>query len=223
MNVPAFPNSKAIETLQLELSLLRILHHRNKNQHHLQPFFKHLSILKRTLSLLLDHADSDYLIQKLRRIVIPSAWESFSRVVARGEFITLGLVLCACTARISFCLGGLEESDELSSQMDIEYEHTAEDKDEIGEIVLRELLEQGTEEFGNTEEYGENVTPSQLTSSSPAEMIDELQTLGSTQPLQETVILGLEGQGIGEIQPPAKKRRKKKKQDDIDILFAGLA
>src|SRR5277367_6263861 len=102
-----FPSPSAVETLQLELSLLKILHHRNKNQHHLQPFFKHLSILKRTLSLLLDHPDSEFLLQKLRAIVIPQAWESFSRVVARGEFVALGMVLVAVVGRIARCLGGV--------------------------------------------------------------------------------------------------------------------
>ena len=66
MSSPNFPSPRATELLQLELSLLQVLHHRNKNQHHLQPFFKHLSILKRTLSLLLDHPDSEFLLQKLR-------------------------------------------------------------------------------------------------------------------------------------------------------------
>src|SRR5579871_975557 len=116
MNSNEFPSAKAVETLQLELSLLKILHHRNKNQHHLQPFFKHLSILSRTLSYLLDNVESEYLVQKLRKIVIPSSWESFSRVVARGEFVGRGLVLCGCCARISYCLGGVEESEGLDSE-----------------------------------------------------------------------------------------------------------
>ena len=119
MNQHVFPHSSAIETLQLELSLLRILHHRNKNQHHLQPFFKHLSILKRTLSVLLDNVDSQFLLQKLRGRVIPNSWESFSRIVARGEFITLGLVLCASVARISYCLGGVEETGDLNLEEQI--------------------------------------------------------------------------------------------------------
>src|SRR5271170_2221555 len=101
MSSPNFPSLKATEILQLELSLLQVLHHRNKNQHHLQPFFKHLSILKQTLNLLLNNVDSDFLLQKLREVVVPKAWESFSRVVARGEYVTLGVVLCASVARIS--------------------------------------------------------------------------------------------------------------------------
>src|SRR5271154_3154744 len=82
MSSGTFLSPRAKENLTLELSLLHILHHRNKNQHHLQPFFKHLSILKRTLGHLLESPESGYLLQRIRGVVVPFAWEEFSRVVA---------------------------------------------------------------------------------------------------------------------------------------------
>jgi hypothetical protein len=145
-----FPNPDAIENLQLELSLLRILHHRNKNQHHLQPFFRHLSILKRTLSLLLQHPDSEYLRHKAQNVVILRAWEEFSRIVARGEFVALGLVLCASVARIAYCLGGVEEKEATSQGKSEEYE-TMGDEDELGEVIPREAFLEDRMGLGDVE------------------------------------------------------------------------
>jgi hypothetical protein len=214
MNGRVFPSPNAVETLQLELSLLQILHHRNKNQHHLQPFFKHLSILKRTLNLLLNNVDSDFLLQKLRDVVVPKAWESFSQVVARGEYVTLGIVLCASVARISYCLGGVQEGD-----MDFQLEETEEieDKnDELGEVVLREMfLEEG---MNIDEEYSNPVSLSRA-ASTPG--IDEEFDKETHQIPHPITIVSAETT-IGDIQPPARKKRKKKQQDDIDILFSGF-
>ena len=216
MNQHIFPHSSAIETLQLELSLLRILHHRNKNQHHLQPFFKYLSILKRTLNLLLENADSRFLLQKLRGRVIPNAWESFSRIVARGEFITLGLVLCASVARIAYYLGGVEETgylhlEEQNVQLEI-------GEDGLGEIVQRDLLEEATIDI---EEKHGDFGSSRWPSSPPAVSSKENDEAAHLQELQSVAVTG-GGSKIGDIQPPLKRKRRKRKQDDIDILFAGL-
>jgi len=223
MNGKAFPNPDAIETLQLELSLLQVLHHRNKNQHHLQPFFKQLSILKRSLSTLLEHPDYEYLVQKVRNVIIPAAWEEFSRVIARGEFVNLGMVLCASTARISYFLGGaaeiarsglMEETDDLGEAMDT---------DELGETMLREILGEEETDVPSSEGYTEPepVTPSQLTSRLPVEMQQVPQQSTSPIPPRSTA-LNAEDQHLGEIQPPRKRQKRKKKQDEIDRLFAGL-
>src|SRR5271170_3402858 len=150
MDTPTFPSPTTIETLQLELSLLQVLHHRNKNQHHLQPFFKHLSILKRTLGLLLDHPDSDFLLQKLRALVIPQAWESFSRVVARGEFVALGMVLVAVVGRIAYCLGGVE----LGEEIEVEYTGLREGNEELGVPVRRHTMDEETM-VGDSEDHGD--------------------------------------------------------------------
>jgi ribonuclease MRP protein subunit RMP1 len=217
-----FPSPKAIETLQLELSLLRILHHRNKNQHHLQPFFKHLSILKRILSLLLSHVESSYLLQRLRTIVVPKAWEEFSRVVARGEFVTLGLVLCGCVSRIGYCIGGIE-SEHVGPAIEGD-DGVIQGNDEVGEVVMRDSFPEDSMALDGFvgESEVEVTSASQLTPSGTRE--------GETQYQEEIVdakstkvpMPPSEKHAIGEIPPPAKKRRKRGRQDDIDKLFAGL-
>lgn len=216
MDLQTFPNPAAVETLKLELSLLQVLHHRNKNQHHLQPFFKHLSILKRTLGLLLDHPESEFLLRKLRTVVIPKAWESFSRVVARGEFVALGIVMVAAVGRISYCLGGLELGDEIIYE-DIDVKEQGE---ELGVVVRRHMMDQETIP-GDLDNYDESDMAVDFTASPPVEMenVSAMENHSNDVPSRAE---SLENPSLGEIQPPLKKRRKKKPMDDIDILFASI-
>jgi hypothetical protein len=215
--VQVFPSSKAIESLQLELELLQILHHRNKNQHHLQPFFKHLSILKRTLAHLLQNPESGFLLQKLRDGTLLYAWEEFSRVVARGEFVALGMVLCGSVARIAYCLGGIEGIGDLEST--VQESGPVPMEEEIGEIFSREEV---MEEYVEIDEIAERVTPSQLTTADETDEAapTEIQTTTITE--TATVTMDERDAGIGEILLPTKKRRKRKGEDEIDLLFNGL-
>jgi ribonuclease MRP protein subunit RMP1 len=218
----AFPNPKAIETLQLELSLLRILHHRNKNQHHLQPFFKHLSILKRILSLLLTNVESEYLLQRLRTIVVPTAWEEFSRVVARGEYVTLGLVLCGCVSRIGYCVGGIVGVEDAEPIVEVD-EIGVEKNDELGELIMRDIFVEDSAALENFVAESEVHSPSMPTSPRIEGDKTGHKERKEEENLMKTPIRVSEKSGIGEIQPPAKRRKKKKtQQDDIDRLFAGF-
>src|SRR5947207_8548403 len=203
MNQYVFPHSSAIETLQLELSLLQVLHHRNKNQHHLQPFFKHLSILKRTLALLLGNVDSEFLLQKLRASVIPNAWESFSRIIARGEFVTLGLVLCASVPRISCYLGGIGVAMDMNlEEREVEVAMELGD-DELGEIVRRDLL---ADETMDIEEENGEITSSRPTPPLLVATDHDSEKGTQVQEIQPTSVTA-DVPGIGDIQPPPKRRR----------------
>lgn len=148
---------------------------------------------------------------------MPKAWESFSRVVARGEFVTLGLVLCASVARISFCLGGVLE-DGLDSQIEEMGEEIEEENDELEEVVLREML------VDETMEADEECTKPVAISHLPSTTIDESRSKMETdehEVVLPTVNASAES-NIGDIRPPVKKRRKQKPQDAIDMLFADL-
>jgi ribonuclease MRP protein subunit RMP1 len=222
MDENIYPSPKAVEALDLEISLLVILHHRNKNQHHLQPFFKHLSILKRTLGRLLQLGESEYLLERLRTVTIPAAWEEFSRVVSRGEFVNLGVVLCACVGRIAYCLGGIVGAEGMVAPIEIE-ENVLEDTGEMGEVVMREVFMEETVEVGDIGTDSVPVTPSRLTSSAnPEEEQSQETTSIKTQVVQTAVVSRLEESELGNIKPPARKKRKRKRKDDIDELFARL-
>src|SRR5579859_3892185 len=221
MDENVYPSPKAREALELELELLQILHHRNKNQHHLQPFFKHLSILKRTLARLLQLGELDYVLERMRTVTIPAAWEEFSRVIARGEFVNLGLVLCACVGRIAYCLGGIVGTEETIVSMEVE-ENILGDTGDMGEVVMREAFTEETVQVGNIGTDRDPVAPSRLTpSTDPEEQMQET-TIITAEVVETTIVSKFEESELGNIEPPTRKKRKRKRNDDIDELFARL-
>jgi hypothetical protein len=169
------------------------------------------------LSHLLECQESEFLLHKLRAVVVPKCWEEFSRVVARGEFVTLGLVLCACTARVGYCLGG-SEGDDGNVSVEVEDDVVNVEEDEIGEIVGREMVE----ETGEVEEGERNdfITPSQLTELA-AEVLEETITSSDVRTPSMLRIKAMDSE-VGEIQPPAKKKRRKRRGNEIDDLFSQL-
>ncbi|KAJ5545351.1 hypothetical protein N7535_006259 [Penicillium sp. DV-2018c] len=84
-------------------SMLHLIFHRNKNQHHRAKWWKWLSILKRAT---LDLVRSDVESQKhLATQIIPRCYIAFSTVVADNQFSTLGVVLLSALARLSKLTG----------------------------------------------------------------------------------------------------------------------
>ena len=164
--------------------------------------------------MLLENVDSEYLLQKLRRNVIPHAWALFSRLIARGEFVTLALVLCASVARIASSLGGVDELS-VNPEADVAggdpgeavprtklAEENMMEADEVIEYEWTEL--QRSPEFPHVKGLDRSII---------AEMNEEVIT---------SIRLATDNPAIGEIARPTKKRKKNKAEDDIDRLFAGL-
>ncbi|KAK5942150.1 RNase MRP subunit [Knufia obscura] len=123
------PTSTATTTLQQRLHLLTLIHRRNKNQHHSQPFFKHLNILRRSLRRLLAiqteldklshetirnpnrvrwrfereatlRSQRDVVGEYLREIVVPACYGGFGGLVGDGQFANLGVVLFGCLGEV---------------------------------------------------------------------------------------------------------------------------
>ncbi|KAJ6120232.1 hypothetical protein N7523_004512 [Penicillium sp. IBT 18751x] len=83
-------------------SMLHLIYHRNKNQHHRAKWWKWLSALKRTTLDLgsIDPAKAAACRQHLASHLIPRCYMAFSTVVADNQFATLGVVLLAALARL---------------------------------------------------------------------------------------------------------------------------
>jgi ribonuclease MRP protein subunit RMP1 len=129
--------------LRHEYSLLRILHHRNKNQHHVAKWWRDLNTLKRLLTKLISMKDLQSkqcydLVYKLKKYTIPQCYRSFNNIVALGQFITLGLVLLGLLARINSCIDelGVELKVKVQKQMIQRNEVVINDLgDDLGEAV----------------------------------------------------------------------------------------
>ncbi|KAJ5882189.1 uncharacterized protein N7529_000861 [Penicillium soppii] len=91
-------------------SMLHLIFHRNKNQHHRTTWWKWLSMLKRATADLARSLDADATSvesqkQHLAAHIIPRCYMAFSTVVADNQFSTLGIVLMAALARLSKVTG----------------------------------------------------------------------------------------------------------------------
>jgi len=102
--------------------------------------------------------------------------------------------------------------------LDEEAEEVEEQNDELGEVVLREMVLE--EEMNIDEEYNNPVSLSRPASTPGIDEEFDKETDANQIPPPMTVVST--ETTIGDIQPPARKKRKKKQQDDIDILFAGF-
>ncbi|KAJ5966035.1 hypothetical protein N7481_012749 [Penicillium waksmanii] len=97
------------QEIQSVRSILHLIYHRNKNQHQKAKWWRWLSMLKRTVSVLasLDSkklATSSHL-QHLHLDLIPNCYQAFSTVIADNQFSTLGIVLVAALARLAKATG----------------------------------------------------------------------------------------------------------------------
>lgn len=106
-------------SLQQDLDLIQIVHHRNKNQHRGATWYKHVKFLKSSLSRILAlqvpadmpkssaraNRDSDnlwlqYYTERdafLRKCT--SIYVSFTRMIGTGQYVALGMILLGILAR----------------------------------------------------------------------------------------------------------------------------
>ncbi|KAM0705291.1 hypothetical protein Q7P35_008081 [Cladosporium inversicolor] len=159
---PRLPSKDDFSLLTHLSSLLHLLHHRNHNQHRRSPWYRHFSLFRRHLALLL----SDYttltstpttnlerarlktqspalharISQRLKfwQDVLVARWQrAFSQVVADGRFSVLGLVMLGV-------LGGVCKVVGLTERLEVEGQ----------EEIERVLEEFGREAWGEGDERG---------------------------------------------------------------------
>ncbi|ONH68110.1 Ribonuclease MRP protein subunit RMP1 [Cyberlindnera fabianii] len=149
-------------SLEHEYSLLRLLHHRNKNQHRVATWWKHLNTLKRDLTKLLamnrcvsltSRQSAVMLAYKIRHVDVTKCYRAFNGIVALGQFVTLGLTLLGMLARVNDCIGkmdGLEEYEMERKRQGMKTHKGEEDVlsmatvsddlgEEIGEVVSTDI------------------------------------------------------------------------------------
>lgn len=133
-------------------------------------------------------------------------------MVARGEFVTLALVLCASLSRVASCLGGVEE---ISGTEDDEEFH-----EDVGELVHTTHEVEGVVMKVKGTVEGEWTEMQQLPES--AQVILDQSIDIELEDTTASIRIAEEETNIGEIERPTKRRKKKKAKDDIDRLFAGF-
>lgn len=108
-----------------EHNLLRLLYHRNKNQHHASLWWKDLNALKRNLTKLVallrqktnEHKNKEIL--RIARVIkfhiVKDCYRSFNVIIALGQFITMGMVLIGMLARIHGEICKIDGIDDIPS------------------------------------------------------------------------------------------------------------
>lgn len=102
---------ETLDSLRQESYIIHLLYHRNKNQHKNSLWWKHLHILKRVVSKVLELEllpnKSEFqwrsLHSLLRRLTLKQrnkVYYDFNTLIAQGQFLTLGVVLLAAFARV---------------------------------------------------------------------------------------------------------------------------
>lgn len=222
--------------LRLELELLAIIHHRNKNQHHGAVWYTHLRYLKSALTRLLPlcppqvpriegkrlhgaktSPESDTYTKEITALSnrIHAAYLSFSQIIGTGQYVALGLVLLGVVSRVWAITRGLQSKlvrDDASSKdeelADITYfEDSGREMSDDGVVLSREPVT----------EDGKVIQP--IVAKEDKKVVrnhsNQIAGLTSATKSDEKAVLGSDP-----VMRP--KKRKKKKiigKDEIDSIF----
>lgn len=119
----------SLSSLEHEYGIIRLIHHRNKNQHRVTTWWKHLNNLKRSLSKLISLLHTytiksrDNIRQKVIEVarhlylhVTKAAYRAFNGIIALGQFIPLGFTLVGVLGKVYHEVGKIEGLKDMRSQ-----------------------------------------------------------------------------------------------------------
>lgn len=148
---------ESLVALEHEFGIIKLIHHRNKNQHRVATWWKHLNNLKRYLTKVIslihtyNRNKDDKVRQKLQKVlrhlyfnICKSAFRAFNGVIALGQFITLGLTLVGALGKLYHHVGtmeGLHKTNTLPGKVNDIVDYNEGDigeeiGEEVGEVVV---------------------------------------------------------------------------------------
>lgn len=210
-----------MQELQYDVVLLQKIVYRNRNQHRLSVWWRHVRMLLRRLKQSLD-GNEKAKIAILEQL--PKSYFYFTNLIAHGQYPALGLVLLGILARVWFVMGGIEyeakiQSEIVSSQKEQKkLELQSQDDIDTGTVVARD-------ELLATEPISLSINPAstsheKLTVSSPNSFLknqDESLFLSSS-PI--TVSQGTKRKSKNSNSTVKKKKKRARKgRDEIDDIF----
>ncbi|CAI7583434.1 unnamed protein product [Penicillium pancosmium] len=192
------------QEIQSVRSVLHLIYHRNKNQHQKAKWWRWLSMLKRTVSVLasLDSkklATSSHL-QHLHLHLIPNCYQAFSTVIADNQFSTLGIVLMAALARLAKATG-MRYPSAKSTRVESKQKQNINSKP----AVVKAVVDRGERIRRDDDDKG-----------------DDLPILRKKQQSQSNDEENEKPAKIDKEKKKVKKSSSKKKKNAIDDLFSGL-
>ncbi|KAI4238887.1 MAG: hypothetical protein LQ349_000800 [Xanthoria aureola] len=113
-----------LDRLRHSLAMLRLLHYRNKNQHHRSTWWGTLCAVKVCVQKLINEIADNALMRVRTRCsfmeadLLPRCYRSFSQVVPDSQFSVLGIALLAETARIHAIIDPIDDLLKISENVD---------------------------------------------------------------------------------------------------------
>lgn len=226
-------SKKSEDSLEHLSNLLHLFYHRNKNQHRRSIWWRHFSTFRRQLNALhgdiatlnetpkshlertrKKSADKERQIRLFQRlhfwqhILVPKWQNSYSQIVADGQFAVLGLVLIAVLAQTCQVTGITRAFDELGQ---IEVEKVLH---QFGRENRGEDLESQPRRLDSGEDEGEIVVRQSMS----GDDIEASRVSAISSDAADEIILKAEESA--KALKPTRKRRKK--ESAIDDLFSSL-
>ncbi|CCH41692.1 Ribonuclease MRP protein subunit [Wickerhamomyces ciferrii] len=228
---------ESLDNLEHEYGLLKLIFHRNKNQHRVTTWWKHLNQLKRYLTKLISliHSYNKIFNQTTKTKLLSiarhlyfklckSAYRSFNGIVALGQFITLGLTLIGILGKIYHELGMIDGIRDKENKK-VRNEVGSLDKGDVvdrgfgyGDDVGEELGEELGEEVGTVEQIHNEVEKKRKSSNQelPKKKKKKENELGD---LKVSKGLKTKEKISGKNNGKVDKLKKKKKKSAIDDIF----
>ncbi|KAH3685131.1 hypothetical protein WICPIJ_003898 [Wickerhamomyces pijperi] len=223
--------TSSIRALIHECNLIRILYHRNKNQHHAAVWWKDLNALKRNLTkliTLLSQKPNSYkdkeilrLSKKLKFHIVKDCYRSFNGVIALGQFITLGMVLIGMLAKVHGEISKIQGVDDVSYSAQKQRQksgghefHNMDIGEEIGEEINVEI--QGS---SAKEQIAQPPVTQEPLSMAVMSTISKDQQQQKKKKKTKPIV---DGSSVNKVTKPNKEgkdKKKKKKKSAIDDIF----
>ncbi|EPY51511.1 ribonuclease MRP complex subunit [Schizosaccharomyces cryophilus OY26] len=215
-----------MDVLQPDAVLLQKIVYRNKNQHRLTIWWRHVMMLHRRLKQWLSGNETakSLLLQQC-----PKSYALFTNVIAHGQYPGLGCLLLGILSRVWYILGGMEYEASLSfpspilspnlSLQEQAIKDTEKAASDLGVVISREQLSSSTPQSSFTQRTDLTSSPSPDMKSirTPQLPSAEAQSIGGG--VQATDIPPLRSLESPSAAPKKKKKKSKKKKDEIDDIF----
>ncbi|EPX73859.1 ribonuclease MRP complex subunit [Schizosaccharomyces octosporus yFS286] len=219
-----------MDILKPEAVVLQKIVYRNKNQHRLTLWWRHVIMLHRRLRQWLSGKES---VKSLLLRQCPKSYALFTNLIAHGQYPGLGCLLLGILSRVWYVLGGIEYEASLSTpsspnlltspphlQENI-LESNNKSSSDLGTVISREEVSSSTPPSSLSRKVSLADSPSSEKnsvsfppSSSPGA---QAQPTGSDASASEKS--SLRSSDATSSAPKKKKKKSKKKKDEIDDIF----
>ncbi|WBW75162.1 RNase MRP subunit Rmp1/NEPRO [Schizosaccharomyces osmophilus] len=219
-----------MDVLQPDAVVLQKIVYRNKNQHRLTIWWRHVIMLHRRLRQWLSGKES---VKSLLLQQCPKSYALFTNLIAHGQYPGLGCLLLGILSRVWYVLGGIEYEASLSppsspallpnppllQEQIFKANNKEKDLSDLGTVISREELSSSAPPSSLSREVSLANSPSAEVNSIPLPQTPSAQAQPSGGGISASDKPSLRSSDSTCSAPKKKKKKSKKKKDEIDDIF----